>query len=497
MNSSVFSLLNGFLYFIILQFYAFVSPPFVGCSVYYGVENNYVNMPVVTRSRAKILCTSINEVENVLSSTNISINEIPGSIHEHPSSNKSLSTLDKPSCTDFSSSINLPFTGSSILVHHSSSSLQLLDSGQGDYPPIDFSKFQNSEISNCPCSLSVDCHNFLNNNFYIMESDCEDRKEATSSISNGPDIAQLFASLSAQRTYQTNCLQDKLSTDFLEVVQAHDKFKQEVHDELDELQALIAQQGSASRPWVVRNTSSSIEASSSPSSVLPTATPSLNGTTTSSSSALHSTTIPLTSGVDLQTQMLTMLTDSFFKLYSVILDKNTDTKSDWPKFSGDTKKFRAWYMSISAQLSLLSWKELYDSSTDDIVVSTSNDTLNGKLYSKLLLSLDGQPLQDVITRMHLHANGIVLLRELSQTYKPRNVPEVIVAKTGEFWSKLKRKPTETVDAYYNHFHELLEELSEADDKISDKSAMRHFIFTLGVEFEPIQNMYRIGSLPAE
>jgi len=27
--------------------------------------------------------------------------------------------------------------------------------------------------------------------------------------------------------------------------------------------------------------------------------------------------------------------------------------------------------------------------------------------------------------------------------------------------------------------------------------MRHFIFTLGVEFEPIQNMYQIGSLPAE
>jgi hypothetical protein len=102
MNSSVFSLLNGFLYFIILQFYAFVSPPFVGCSVYYGVDNNYVNMPVVTRSRAKILCTLINEVENILSSANILINEIPGSIHEHPSSDKSSSALDKPSSTDFS-----------------------------------------------------------------------------------------------------------------------------------------------------------------------------------------------------------------------------------------------------------------------------------------------------------------------------------------------------------------------------------------------------------
>jgi hypothetical protein len=62
---------------------------------------------------------------------------------------------------------------------------------------------------------------------------------------------------------------------------------------------------------------------------------------------------------------------------------------------------------------------------------------------------------------------------------------------------LKRKPSETVDAYFNRFHELLEDLSEADDKISTKSAMRHFIFTLGSDFEPIQNLYRIGSLPLE
>jgi hypothetical protein len=38
-----------------------------------------------------------------------------------------------------------------------------------------------------------------------------------------------------------------------------------------------------------------------------------------------------------------------------------------------------------------------------------------------------------------------------QTYQPKNVPEVIAAKTGEFWSKTK------IDDYYNHFHELLDE----------------------------------------
>jgi hypothetical protein len=41
----------------------------------------------------------------------------------------------------------------------------------------------------------------------------------------------------------------------------------------------------------------------------------------------------------------------------------------------------------------------------------------------------------------------------------------------------------------------LDELSEADEVISTKSAMHHFIFTLGSEFDAIQNYYRIGNLP--
>ena len=43
----------------------------------------------------------------------------------------------------------------------------------------------------------------------------------------------------------------------------------------------------------------------------------------------------------------------------------TETKSDWPKFSGDMKKFRHWYLAVVAQLSLSPWKEFYDSNTND------------------------------------------------------------------------------------------------------------------------------------
>jgi len=149
-----------------------------------------------------------------------------------------------------------------------------------------------------------------------------------------------------------------------------------------------------------------------------------------------------------------------------------------------------------AQLSLPPWREFYDPSKNDVILSTTNSVLNGKLYSKLLLSLEGIALQSTVAKKHLWANGLYLLQDLVQTYKPKNVLEVIAAKTSEFWGTLKRFPLETIDAYFNRFHELLDDLNDATDPISPKSAVRHFIFTLGPEFETIQNNYHIGNLPS-
>ena len=126
--------------------------------------------------------------------------------------------------------------------------------------------------------------------------------------------------------------------------------------------------------------------------------------------------------------------------------------------------------------------------------TTSNLNLNGKLYAKVIGSLEGSTRQHMLSRPHLRANGVLLLQELHQMYKSKSVPEVIAAKTVEFWGNMKRHPTETVDDCYNRFQELLEELSEAEEVISTKSATRHFIFTLGTEFEPLQHNYRLGSI---
>lgn len=149
---------------------------------------------------------------------------------------------------------------------------------------------------------------------------------------------------------------------------------------------------------------------------------------------------------------MVMLTESFSKLSTVLVDENMDSKSEWPKFSGDSKKFRSWYLAIMTQLSLFLWQKLFDSTTNDIVSVTLNMTLNGKLYAKLLASLEGSALQKVACCKHLHANGLSLLQELVQTFHPKNVPEVIATKTSEFQGSTKCLSSEMVDTYYNPFH---------------------------------------------
>jgi hypothetical protein len=326
-----------------------------------------------------------------------------------------------------------------------------------------------------------------------MESDCEDSSSLKMNSSSNDDILKMLSLISSQMTSNYQHLQERLdqtdlrlSTELQQVHQVNQDFRQNVSAEMEALRNLITQNTSSSslpsRDVItpVSGPSPVLSSSTSP----PVPTPLFTGASTSSE--------------NFQIHMMKLLNETFSKLSTALADnKSMDVKTDWPKFSGDSKKFRAWHLAIMAQLSLFPWQELYDPVSNDIVQTTSNTTLNGKLYAKLLVSLEGQALQSIVSRKHLRVNGVLLLRELVQTYKPKNVPEVIAAKTGEFWSHTKRLPTETVDTYYNRFHDLLDELNKADEPISTKSAIRHFIFTLGPEFETIQNNFRIGNLPNE
>jgi hypothetical protein len=69
---------------------------------------------------------------------------------------------------------------------------------------------------------------------------------------------------------------------------------------------------------------------------------------------------------DFQSQMLTLLMETFSKMMTL----STDSKSEWPKFNGDSKKFWSWYLAVRAQLSLYPWLDLYDSTKNDIISTT-------------------------------------------------------------------------------------------------------------------------------
>jgi len=308
------------------------------------------------------------------------------------------------------------------------------------------------------------------------------RAQATQNLM---DMNDLFAAI---KTHLSDATQ-QLSGDFWQIVDDNTRFKQEMREELDAMRFFLVDQKNIL----------GIRSSSNSSSNVPLTY--LQAVTTSPPPAPMPPSLSVTPPTpqpaqDVQSQMLTMLMDSFSKLSSALSEKS-DSKSDWQKFSGDAKKFHSWYLAIMAQLSLPPWMELYDEAKHDIKTTTTNVPLNGKLYSKLLLALDGPALQSVVSKKYLHANGISLLQDLVQMYKPKKVPEIIAAKTGEFRSTMKRSPNESIDSYFNRFHELLDDLNDAEEPVPLKSAIRHFIFTLGAEFETIQSNYRIGNLPPQ
>jgi hypothetical protein len=167
-----------------------------------------------------------------------------------------------------------------------------------------------------------------------------------------------------------------------EVLDANTDFKQEVCDELSELRALLRHQ-----QQLLSSSLNSVNSNQAQPPVYTSVSLSSNVYPSSIAYSSLPTTLSLTTD-----QVLLLLTDSFSKVATALTEKQTDSKAERPKFSGDSKKFCSWYLAIMMQLSITPWRDLYDSSNDDVVASTTNTTLNEKLYSKIILALDGTAL---------------------------------------------------------------------------------------------------------
>jgi hypothetical protein len=223
-----------------------------------------------------------------------------------------------------------------------------------------------------------------------MESDYEEvvfEPVVSEMSTNQDDIIKMLMAISNQMMMNYQDIQQRLtgtdshlSTELARIVQDNENFKKEIRQELLSL-------GTTGPSVVTSMTSVPLAASSTPNQ--PTVSPSPIAV----NSNVSVTCLSSPTSLDFQAQMMVLLNDTFSKLSTVIGDlKGSDTKSEWPKFSGDLKKFRSWYLAIMVQLTIPPWQELYDVTTNDIVESTTNTTLNGKLYAKLLVSLEGQAL---------------------------------------------------------------------------------------------------------
>ena len=406
-------------------------------------------MPVMTRSKSLLLTQSTTGPSKVSSLSTSSSIEPLGAINLSTNSSIEFSTVTLTSkqlssefySTGATSSFSSPPPAPNIDIatNHTTARFRNFN--------FQYSKFQNSSVSTTTADPILNCHNFTTEVKEIMESDCEDddRKVSPTMV----DITKLITSLSQQISNQSNFIQDQLlkqqsiiehqahnDLKLQDVLQSNEVFKQEVKLELENLRNFLV-------PPKINTTPSP------PPTIPPRVQPDP----------------PVNSGiqapgpVDSNQQVMLMLAESFSKLsLMVIQDKSSETKYDWPKFSGETKTFKAWYLAILVQLSLPQWQDLYDPSTKDIVKSTTNVALNGKLYAKLITCLDGSALQSIVARTHLHSDGLSVLQNLYQTHHPLHIPEIIAAKTVQFWGNIKRMPNESVDACYNRFKELFDEI---------------------------------------
>jgi len=295
------------------------------------------NMPVITRSQSKavsntevlLTTSSTNYHDPILSGLENSSTTTP--LSTQPTQNESSSAISNTSVPrDLFDSLNI----CNVLNVVGNSSL---------FPTVPFQNYQSNdfdfEIPNfSTCQLlkpntfeiisknttQTQRHNSSISNCSTMEGDCTD-SNGISSVPNMQDLTQLLSNLSLQITSQNR----QLSNDIHEVVERNDEFKKEVRSELDELRALI---------WDIKNPLSTQNPTAGPNTPILSTLSAAVPTPVTSTSVPENLTSAVTNQSDQQSEMMLLFANSISKLSSVLGEKS-ESKSDWPKFSGDQKKF--------------------------------------------------------------------------------------------------------------------------------------------------------------
>ncbi len=403
--------------FVIILFLLTMISPSKGILNEFDVSSFFVSMLVTTRPQAKQLIGSSKKLS--ISSSINSSKELSTTTQQN-SSQQHLLSSSKDSCKELSrSSINTSLSCLRSSFQSSTNGDSLSISSTTTFQNLEFLNFEFvfAPITTLLSTTSTSSFSHI----LKMEADCKDNCKDTKVSNDIAAIAQLIYYLSTQMTHQNQSIEEKiiknemkLSGDFQRVVQDNENFKKNAWAELDGLRMLLDCYTITSDPdRVPLRLASPLQ---SPSGLHDNLMPQVVSSTSSASTPVvisNSTTVD--KNMDPQTKMMLMLTETFAKLSNTLSDKKEETESEWPKFSGDQKKFRTWYMAIMSQISLPPWQDLYDPTTHDVVKTTTNTQLNAKLYAKLIVSLEGSVFQSIVSHEHLQANGLLLLQNLVQT----------------------------------------------------------------------------------
>jgi hypothetical protein len=203
---------------------------------------------------------------------------------------------------------------------------------------FEISNFKNFELlSNASVLFS---HNNLNScHFSMMESNVKpnasqvknDSVPVTTPSTGQEDIMQMLGLISTKKMTTIQELQTQMQQNELKFSSELQRINQENERFRQDLLSSVQQNPSSGGVSSINNAPLSSMNSSNTTPLLPVPLSPYPAVGSSGNSS------------DFQNQLMTMLTETFSKLTTVMSDsKSTESKSDWPKFSGDTKKFRHW-----------------------------------------------------------------------------------------------------------------------------------------------------------
>jgi hypothetical protein len=170
-----------------------------------------------------------------------------------------------------------------------------------------------------------------------MEADCKDddgARNVSPKMEESSDLNKVLSVLTAHITASTA----QMSSDFHQVISANDNFKQEVREANENFQREIRDDILELRSLLHLQSSNVPMTSSSASTAPIQITPSLSVTPP----AVLSNSVPSITSHSTD-DVLHLLAKSFSKITSVMTEKTMESKAEWPKFTGDHKKFRSWY----------------------------------------------------------------------------------------------------------------------------------------------------------